>query len=632
MKRKTALSRVFLILSTILIILAPSYFKIFEHFELATLDLRFNIRPTQEQNKDIAIIEIANDTLEKIGRWPIKRNWHAAMIDMLSAYGAKAIVFDTLFSEKSPEDDLLIESTKKAGNVYYGFSFDLPRRQGGVFPRRKSKVIEAEKIDTSLLPRLKKYSRGYGFINVIPDKDGKTRRAPLNIKYKDKIYPHLALLVAGDYLGKDFSQIDIPVDEESYALINYAGKWKDSFKHYSFIDILKSYSLLTKGERGVVDLTDFAGKVCFIGLTATGTHDLNPVPLQERYPGLGIHINLFNTIVTENFLRRASRLTNLIILLIFGFIIGLVTLKTRPLISSIFIISAIGIMCLLAGILFVFANIWIDLFYPLGVLVIIYLSFTFYKYVSERHKRQLIERELEVATKIQQSFLPGKPPERGELSIIADMCSAKQVGGDLYDFVDLADGKVGVMIGDVSGKGVPAALYMARAVSLFRLLSQTGLSTKNALTKLNDALAEESAANLFVTLTYLIYDPKERILSFSSGGHLPTLLLKKDEAECRLLEAKEGMPLGLMPGDFGEERVSISKGDILVLYTDGVTEAMNKNGEEFGQDRLTSIVEENRTLDSQQLLDKIKEDIFKFSTHAPQHDDITIIVMEVKQW
>ncbi len=275
-------------------------------------------------------------------------------------------------------------------------------------------------------------------------------------------------------------------------------------------------------------------------------------------------------------------------------------------------------------------NLWIDLFYPVIGLLVIYLSLTFYKYLTERQKRQLMEKELEVASKIQMSFLPQEAPGADEVSIVADMVPAKHVGGDLYDFVDLKDGKVGVMVGDVSGKGVPAALYMARAVSLFRLFSRESSGTSDTLVKLNDALSEESDANLFVTLTYLIYDTKTRSLIYSSGGHMPTVLLKKGEKKCRMLETKEGMPIGLMPGDFSEEKTSLSKGDIIILYSDGVTEAMSARGEEYGEERLIEVVENNKDLGAQGLLLRVKESIGQFAKSVPQHDDITIIVMEVK--
>lgn len=621
--KNRGLTRIFFILLGAAVITAPSYFRVFENFELATLDLRFRLRPAQRESPDIAVIEISNDTLQKIGRWPFKRSWHAAMIDILSACGARMVIFDTLFSEPSPDDDTLVEATKSAGNVYYGYSFDLASA-------KKGRVTEVEKIDSFIIPGLIQNAAGYGFVNVIPDRDGKTRRIPLEIKYEDKEYPHLALLTAGDYLRKDPNDIKVPADEDGFMLVNFPAAWGRSFRHYSFVDILKSYSLLTKNERGTVDLNDFRGKVCFVGLTATGTHDLNPVPLEKRYPGLGVHISSFNTIVTGRFLTRIGRFPNIAILLCLAILTAYAAARFRPVESFLFIVSAASILFTISALIFILYGIWIDLFYPLLALFAVYLSLTFYRFVSERQKRQLLERELEVAQKIQRSFLPDNPPETETLAISCRMLPAKQVGGDLYDFVELGEGQLGVMIGDVSGKGVPAALYMARAVSLFRLFSKTEGGAAGVITKLNDTLTEESKSNLFVTMSYVIYDGKERVLKFVSAGHLPVMVLKKNEEKCRLLETKEGTPLGLMPGGFSEEKIALSEGDLVILYTDGVTEAENTKKDEFGQERLAGIVEMNRSLEPEKLVSAIKDKIFKFAGSAPQHDDITIIVMTVR--
>ena len=174
MKKKTGLLGAFWIFVAAIIVLSLSYFRIFENFELATFDLRFSLRPPQIQNRDIAIIEISNDTLEKIGRWPFKRSWHAAIIDILSACGAKSIIFDTLFCEPSEDDAALIESTRNAGNVYYSFSFDMPKRAKGLcwpgYGGRESGIVKVERIDSFILPGLIENARGYGFINVIPDR------------------------------------------------------------------------------------------------------------------------------------------------------------------------------------------------------------------------------------------------------------------------------------------------------------------------------------------------------------------------------------------------------------------------------------------------------------------------------
>lgn len=623
MKRSLNIVRNIFLVFAILAILAPSYFRTFDTFELGTLDIRYRLRPVQPQSEDIAIIQIAEDTLEKIGRWPFTRNWHAAIIDILSDSGAKAVIFDILFAEPSEHDGLLVESTKKAGNVYYVCTFDR-------FYRTRQGTIESTKIDAFPLEALRNASRGFGFINFIPDKDGKTRRTPLKTRYDDNIYYNIALLAAADYLKKDVEDIYIPADEDGMALINFAGRWHQTYKHYSYIDIIKSYSLHEKGEKGAVNLSELRGKVCFIGLTATAAHDTMPIPQEGIYPGLGVHINLFNSIVTDNFLTRAHRLINLLLLMIFGALTAFVALKARPVVSSVYIVTVMMFLCAFSWAVFAFGNLWIDLFYPIVGLLVIYLSLTFYKYLTERQKRQLIEKELEVASKIQMSFLPQEAPGAAEVSIVADMVPAKHVGGDLYDFVDLKDGKVGVMVGDVSGKGVPAALYMARAVSLFRLFSRDSSGTSDTLVKLNDALSDESDANLFVTLTYLIYDAKTGSLTYSSGGHNPTLLFKKGEEKCRMLETKEGMPIGLMPGDFSEEKTLLSKGDVIILYSDGVTEAMSRRGEEYGEERLIKVVENNKDLGAQGLLLRVKESIAQFAKSAPQHDDITIIVMEVK--
>ncbi|MFH1752692.1 MAG: CHASE2 domain-containing protein, partial [Candidatus Omnitrophota bacterium] len=206
-----------LIVLAALVVLAPSWLRTFDTFELATLDLRYRLRPAQPQNKDIAIIEIAEDTLEKVGRWPFTRNWHADIISILSKSGAKSIIFDVLFAEPSEHDAILAESTRMAGNVYYACAFD--RLETG-----KSGAIKAGGIDAFPLKVLRDAARGTGFINLIPDKDGKTRRAPLNIRYEDKIYRHIALLAAAGYMGKSPDDIDIPVDGSGMALINFAGK------------------------------------------------------------------------------------------------------------------------------------------------------------------------------------------------------------------------------------------------------------------------------------------------------------------------------------------------------------------------------------------------------------------------
>ena len=640
MPKKTKRFPIFLMVLSFLAIAVFSCLRTFDNYELSTLDLRFSLRADQPQNEDIAIIEIADDSIRKIGRWPFSRDWHGSLINILSSYGVRMIIFDIIFSEPSGADEPLVEATEMAGNVYYAYSFDIPE-YGNV-----EKTREARRLKTPLLDSLKNTSRGSGHVNVFPDIDGKTRKIAPFIKCDNILFTHLGFLAARDYLGESErstkfvpskeialtkNNIRIPLDKGSNMFVNYAGRWIDTFKHYSYIDILKSYALIQNGERPIIDLNDLKGKVCFIGLTGTGLHDLNPVPLERRYPSIGVHINTFNTIVTKNFLRRPGVPANLLILLGLVLLISFAAFKLPGRVSLVSALAVLSAFTLITLGLFAFFGIWIDLFYPVAAGFVIYLAFTFYRFILEIHKRQLIERELSVASRIQASFLPENPPRIKGVALSADMSPAKQVGGDLYDFVEFSPHKVGIMIGDVSGKGVPAALYMAKTISEFRLFSKLNEEPREVLSKLNENLARESRTNLFVTMTYIIYDSQVRTLKFACGGHNPTILLRKGQPELSYLDVKEGIPLGMMESPFDQETLTLSVGDKLILYTDGVSEAKNKAGEEFGEKRLGDLILANSSLDAENLLLEIKNGVGKFSRGAPQHDDITAIVMEVKE-
>ena len=260
-------------------------------------------------------------------------------------------------------------------------------------------------------------------------------------------------------------------------------------------------------------------------------------------------------------------------------------------------------------------------------MVFLYLGITFTRYMGEMRGRELLEKELGIAKRIQESFLPTVMPAVRDTRVVAKMCTAKQVGGDLYDFAEINPEKLGVMIGDVSGKGVPAALYMAKVVSEFRY-SMKAETPKEIVTRLNSRLVKEGSAGLFVTLTYATFDVAKGVLLYASGGHLPIIMMKKGDLEPVLLDTKEGTPLGLFEGDFSGEETSFQKGDMFVMYTDGVTEAMNPKGEMFGMDRLQTLVRDNRNLSAEELVELVQAEVKKFEKNK-QHDDITVIVVRI---
>ena len=617
-----------------LIILGISYFRVLDLFELATLDMRFSFRPRQPVSEDIAIVEIAEDSLEQIGRWPFTRDWHAALIDALSESGARAVFFDFIISEPSDLDDVFIDAVKRAGNVYCPVTFYM-KPKFLEMPRLSAKTVfpEAESFQTKLLPALKEAAHEVGHINPSVDIDGKIRQVPLFLTYEGKTYPHLSFLVACDYLGISPEEVlnggyPIPFDKNYNLMVNFADVWGKAFKHYSYADVVKSHYAAGQGEKGPVDLSELKGKVVFVGLTATGTVDLTPIPLQKRYPGIGVHVNLFNTVVTGKFLQRANRAVNILILIVLCLLSSISVFSAKPGRSLLYVIGIALVLIAASRALFAFFGIWIDIFYPLILLTLVYLFSTFYKYIREHEKRILMEKELSIARSIQQSFLPVGVPQTEGLEVAYTMIPARQVGGDLYDFMDLGGNKTGVMIADVSGKGVPASLFMAKTISEFELFAKGNNNPEEVMFNLNNQLTAESKTSLFVTISYLIFDTKSRQLEFASGGHLPTILVRENKAS--LLDAKEGVPLGLMENPYSREAVQLQSGDIIVLYTDGVTEAMNKAGQEFEIERLQEVVSRCTGMASQEVVDIVLSEITAFSKGTPQHDDITIMAVKVK--
>lgn len=618
-------------------ILSISYFRIPDRFELVTLDFRYNLRLTlpQKINQDIALIEIGEDTLASLGRWPLPRDYHASLIDVLKKSGARMIIFDILFCEPTGWDGLLVKSAANAGNVYFPFAF----RQN---EKVRDGIQEAAGIDAPLLKELAGAAGGMGFINKTVDMDGKVRRAPFFIKYKDHYYPSMVFKVACDYMRLAADAVSyndrgnfiilgnkkIFVDEEGAVLLNFAGRWADAFSHYSYVDILASYKELSAGKTPRIDLGALKGKVCFVGLTATGTQELGPIPIEKSYPMMGIHANVFNMLTEGLYPRRAPRAVNLAILCLLSMGLFFAIRRKRPFNACLISLGAILFLSALSIALFVFAGLWIDMVYPSMALLGLYLALTITRYISEIRVREKMQRELAVAASIQRCFLPEEVPSIEGLDIAVAMKTAKEVGGDLYDFVKLDDARLGIMIGDVSGKGVPAALFMARVETLFRVYSKMEGSAVDVVAKLNREVASDERSGLFTTLAYALFDIKNRRVLVADAGHLPLIFMHEGKIE--KLASEDGMAIGIMEeATFGEKSVALSKGDIIIFYTDGVSEARDIKGNEFGSERLTKLINDSKGMPAQEIIGSILKDIRQFQGRAVQHDDITIIAVKI---
>ena len=250
---------------------------------------------------------------------------------------------------------------------------------------------------------------------------------------------------------------------------------------------------------------------------------------------------------------------------------------------------------------------------------------TLKRYIKEAAAR--IDKELEFAKQIQYSSLPTTFPKSNSFRLFAQMITAKEVGGDFYDFYMLNDSTIAFLVADVSGKGIPAAMFMMRAKTVIRDLAERGLEPDEIFTIANEKLCENNDAGMFVTAWLGILDTKTGLMKFANAGHNPPLF-KRNGEEFSYMKTRSGMLLAGMEGiRYRKNELQLVPGDKLYLYTDGVTEATDNNTELYGEQRLLDFVNSIENVEPESLCKLIKEDVDKFVGTAPQFDDITMLAL-----
>lgn len=321
------------LLAGIALFCAPAVFGLiglgdglFSDWENKTLDYRFKLRDRFARgdlpiDPRIVLIDIDDESIQRVGRWPWERSHHAEMIRILSQSGAAVIGYDILFSQPTlaKEDGALEEAIREAGNVYLPTGFELRDGQDDTSFLRVGR-------EAAPLPALREAAAGIGHISSNRDGDGTIRRIPLFVDADGKPFPAFSLVILAGFSnvppdrilllpekeatlsaapsakGESFGEIRIPVDRQGMMMVNYAGRWVDTFDHYRFVDIIDA----GRTEEGRADLKKILdGKICLVSNAATG-YDLKPVPIEADYPGGGIHANALNTLLTGRHLRNIS--------------------------------------------------------------------------------------------------------------------------------------------------------------------------------------------------------------------------------------------------------------------------------------------------------------------------------------
>lgn len=383
--RDYILSAKFLIAVCLTLIATLAYVSgIFDRIENLTLDHRFKIREIQDISPKIVLVEVAEDSIKSIGRWPWDREWHATIVKALKDMGASSVAFDVLFSEEAdPQTDLLFANMiKSADNVFLPVAFaDIVQRSGGG-------LLQS-------MPLLAEHVKGEGHISITPDDDGILRRIRVAISGPKKIYFQLGFRMALHELGVDTKDvrlarneviiplvgqpdIKVPLTEQGDMIINWPGKWSDTYKHVSFIDTVVTYTQWLKGEKTRIPVDIFKDAIVVIGVSATGLYDIRATPLEPAYPAMGVNATVINSLLENKFVVTASDKANILILWLMSALIFLIMLRTNYLHSMLMIIGIAACHTVIAVIAFVYFGFVIAVIYPLFLILSSYVALTAY--------------------------------------------------------------------------------------------------------------------------------------------------------------------------------------------------------------------------------------------------------------
>ncbi len=601
---------IFIFLSALFLL---DFFQAVDFREKNAIDFRFRLRGAQPAHPDILLVEIDDGSLKALGQWPWPRGLYARLLDILAEHKPAAVFFDILFTEASAnpgQDQALADATRKLGNVVLPFYYASLDPFEAFFP----------------LPIFAQAAGATGFVNVDPDSDGVTRSLRISIDGDGKAYYSPAFLILGFRYRETYPERMIerlPRDQQTKIRINYPGP-VSAYRRLSFQAVLQ---LAETGRQAELEEL-FRNRIVIVGHTATGTTDLRPTPFSPADVGLSVQAACVHTLLSGRYMHALPPWAGFLLLQLLCLPLAWIVMQRSLRVGlTVFAAAVAGYLAL---------NFWMftrtGWALPVGVPVAglaatVFMALLF-KFLSIRMQGELLSRELEMASKIQETFLPGHIAEDGVLDMAWDHRFLKSVGGDLFDWVKFEGPRRGVVIGDVSGKGMPAALYMAKAISEFRRENKQNRSPAEVCRALNQACLAGGATGLFLTLIYAVLDPLQQKIAFAVAGH-EAMIYYQASSRTAFLAAKEGgPPLGLFEdADYALQEIPFAPGDFFMLITDGLREMRNPKGEEFGMERLCRLAEicgrERRS--AAETIERLRQAWSSFQNGTPAHDDYTVI-------
>ena len=635
---------------------------VFKAVDLRAHDLRYAIRGPAPASNRIALIEVDDQTLRAYRNvWPLPRRTYAIAIDALANAGVQAVALDLLFFGDSPEDaeqdDLLLAAVTAANpNVVQAIVFQnrdaslggglgLPSdssaliRHGRPVSRQRLAIAQAVSVPfDDLLASAKEI----GHTSVIVDNDGVVRRIPQFIRFGEWAYgslvmrlvevaarsdttlPQFELAPEGIRIFWHGRQMPVPSDGEGGTSIAFAGDQTAFKNRYSMLQVLQWYE---NGDTTALAKA-FRHKLVLIGSTAREqlATDIGMTPYSTDAPLVYIHANAVNAALQGRFLWWLPAPWIVVTMILLGLGVGL-TASRLSLANSALVV--LGLLIVIAGVdVLAFILTLLDL-PPTGLLIVPPLTLIAVEVQWRRmteHAARMRAKELDVARTIQQNLLPAAPPEVAGLDVSGRNIPADEIGGDYFDWLELEDGQLAVVVGDISGHGIPAALLMAFLRASFHATAQADRAPEDIVSSMNKSLARAATPGKFATFFLGVISVKDGRLRYCNGGHNCPYLLR--DGTLKELGAT-GIPLAITEyGAYSGGEEEFRPGDTLVIYSDGIPEA--RVGKDFYSDERL----QKKTLElaksgvpATEFVEHILIDVRTVAGEGMRADDVTLVVV-----
>ena len=627
----------------------------------------------QEVETDVVIVDIDEKSLGKFGQFPWNRNIFAKILDQLNSSLPKAVGFDIFFTEKdkqAPEaiiksynlipsdvadlqklkspDELFSEKLKDTKSVIAVLGSNVPSHSNY---NRKSKARFLSKggdpkqftysypHSIGSLELLEKNVKGLGSISFLDQLDGIIRSLPLIVQFNKKIYPTMGLEMVR--VGSKQKNIYVELNEVGITRIS-ARPHKIDTDPNGIIWIKykkpnkKQYISSSDVYEGNFTPDFFKDKYVLIGASAQGLFDLVKTPIGITVPGVEVHANVIENILNKSYLIRNPN--TYVFELLFSIIIALITFylsqKIKPKLSlSIFFGNILAII-IIGFSIYKFRSELIDISYPIFIVTITFLTGLYFRFIQENkialanlQKEAKLLKERELAAGVQKSLFPDI--SKFENFIFARNVPARDVSGDYFDVVRSTPEEYFFTLADVSGKGVKAGMYMAKASSIFRTLTNLKFPLEKVVFGVNNELVEAKFKGMFVTAVFGKLNINTGELVFINAGHESILTFDKDKKYEYI--KSEMPPIGIVKY-FTESMVKSKtiniKDKTIVIYTDGVTEGYLKSGEELGAEGVQKIIDEISKVTPKTIVEEIETKLNWGSEKL--RDDITCMAINIK--